>query len=114
MDTNAIRIELVTAAAGAAMDKFNEFGQTDMVGACGFAWVTIRPKNKGNTKLGKDERKILAKLGFEKDWTGKSYQLWNPADYSGQNVDIKEAGAKAAAKVLQKYGFDAYSNSRLD
>ena len=114
MDTNSIYIEMTEAAVNAAMDKFNEFGQTDMVGACGFAWVTINPKHKGNTKLGKEERKVLAALKFEKDWTGKSYQLWDPANYSGQNVDIKEAGARAAAVVLRKHGFDAYAGSRLD
>jgi hypothetical protein len=26
-------------------------------GACGFAWVKIQPEHKGNTKLGKIERK---------------------------------------------------------
>jgi hypothetical protein len=31
-----------------------------------------------------------------------------------QNVDTLEAGAEAAAKVLRKYGFEAYSGSRLD
>jgi hypothetical protein len=31
-----------------------------------------------------------------------------------QNVDTLEAGADAAAKVFQKYGFEAYAGSRLD
>jgi hypothetical protein len=31
-----------------------------------------------------------------------------------QNIDCKEAGAQAAAKVLQKYGFTAYAGSRMD
>jgi hypothetical protein len=53
-------------------------------------------------------------LGFSKDWTGKSYQFWDPARYGGQNIDIKEAGAIAAANVLKKYGFNAYAGSRLD
>ena len=114
MDTITIRIEVHAAAVKAANEQFVKFGRTDMIGACGFAWVTIRPKHKGNTKLGKDERKVLSELGFEKDWTGKTYQLWDPAHYSGQNVDIKEAGARAAAVILRNYGFDAYSGSRLD
>ena len=35
--------------------------------ACGFAWVTVYPKHKGNTKLGKEERKVLTALGLKKD-----------------------------------------------
>ena len=57
---------------------------------------------------------ILKQLGFEKDWTGKAYQIWNPSKSHVQNIDIKEAGAIAAAKVLKKYGFEAYAGSRLD
>ena len=83
-------------------------------GACGFAWVTVTPEHKGNTKLGKAERRVLEKLGFRKDWTGRSYQLWNPSKYGTQNIDTLEAGAQAAAKLLQQYGFKAYAGSRLD
>lgn len=114
MDINAIRNEMVTAAKDASNAMFVRFGSTDQIGACGFAWVTVFPANKGNTKLGKAERKVLEALGFRKDWTGKAYECWNPAEYHGQNIDIKEAGANAAADVLRKYGFRAYSNSRLD
>jgi hypothetical protein len=31
-----------------------------------------------------------------------------------QNIDTLEAGAEAAAKVFEKYGFQAYAGSRLD
>jgi hypothetical protein len=31
-----------------------------------------------------------------------------------QNIDTLEAGAEAAAKVFEKYGFRAYAGSRLD
>jgi hypothetical protein len=31
-----------------------------------------------------------------------------------QNIDTLEAGAEAAARVFEKYGFQAYAGSRLD
>ena len=80
----------------------------------GLLGLPIYPEHKGNTKAGKAERKIIEQLGFTKDWTGKAYQLWDPARYGGQNIDIKEAGAVAAADVLKRHGFKAYAGSRLD
>lgn len=114
MDINSIRNEMRAAAKAASDEMFRRYGSTDMVGACGFAWVTIYPAHKGTTKLGKAERKVLAELGCKLDWTGKRFELWNPSEYPGQNVDIKEAGAAAAARVLQAHGFNAEPNSRLD
>lgn len=114
MNIKAIREEMKAAAKAASDDMFKQFGSTDMTGACGFAWVTVYPKHKGNTKLGKAERKEFEELGLSLDWTEKRYQIWNPADYNGQNVDIKEAGARAAAEVLRRYGFKAEASSRLD
>lgn len=114
MDIEAIRTEMITEAKNAANKFFDErLGGVDRY-ACGFAWVTVYPKNKGNTRDGRAEREVLAKLGLEKDWTGKAYQMWNPSGHGCQNVDTKEAGAIAAAVVLKKYGFNAYMGSRLD
>jgi len=114
MDLNAIRNEFTLAAQTAAKAYADKhYGGNDS-GACGFAWVTVYPANKGNTKLGKAERQILKELGFKQDWTGKAYQVWDPARWPGQGVDIKEAGAVAAAAVLKKYGFKAYADSKLD
>lgn len=109
-----IKAEMLTEAKQAA-DKFfqEKLGGVDAY-ACGFAWVTVYPEHKGNTKEGKAERKVLAELGLEKDWTGKAYQIWNPSGHYCQNVDTKEEGARAAAAVLKKYGFKAYAGSRLD
>jgi hypothetical protein len=76
--------------------------------ACGFAWVNIYGI-KGNTKLGK----ALKEAGIRQDYT-KAFSIWNPSGHNCQNVDTKEAGAEAAAKVFQKYGFQAYAGSRLD
>lgn len=97
-------------AAFVAADKFfkEKLGGQDQY-ACGFAWTSIYGV-KGNTKLGK----MLKAAGVRKDWSGKAFQLWNPADYRCQNIDTLEEGARAAAEVLTKYGFTAYAGSRLD
>ena len=75
---------------------------------CGFAWVNIHGV-KGNTKLGRN----MKAAGIEQDYT-KAFQIWNPANINVQNVDVKEAGASAAAKVFESFGFKAYAGSRLD
>lgn len=114
MDINAVRNEVRDAAFKAADRFFKEkLGGEDKY-SCGFAWVTVFPNCKGNTKPGKAERAVLEQLGFKKDWTGKAYQMWNPSGYACQNIDTLEEGAKAAADVLKKYGFNAYPGSRLD
>ncbi len=51
--------------------------------------------------------------GIEKSYSG-SHQIWNPAGVNVQNVDVKEAGAEAAADVFESFGFKAYAGSRLD
>ena len=81
---------------------------------CGFAWVTVYPEHKGNTRAGKAERAVLSAMGFRKDWTGKAYELWNPTGYAGQSMDVMEAGAQAYAEVLRGAGFKAYMGSRAD
>ena len=112
MDNVAVKNEMLAAARAAADAKFAEIGGD--IYACGFAWVTVYPKHKGNTKLGKAERVTLREMGFELDWTDKAFQYWNPSNHSCQNVDTKEAGARAAAKVLKAHGFAASAGSRLD
>ena len=110
----AIRNEMLEQAHTVAMDTLNtRYGGKDSY-ACGFAWVTIYPEHKGNTRDGRAERKLYEAMGFRKDWTGRAYEYWNPSKWPGQNVDVKEAGARAAADVLRKYGFAAYAGSRLD
>ena len=78
------------------------------LGYCGFAWVNIYGI-KGNTKLGR----AMKQAGYTKDYTG-AYQIYNPAGYGGQSMDVKEAGARAAAKVFEQYGFTAYPGGRAD
>ena len=110
----AVANEAITAAYAAA-DKFfqEKLGGEDKY-ACGFSWVTVFPEHKGNTRLGKAERKILLDMGFQKDWTGIGYRLWNPSKFGCQNVDTLEAGSRAAAKVFSEYGLRAFAGSRLD
>ena len=97
------------AEAFRAADEFfkDKLGGRDQF-SCGFAWVDIFGI-KGNTKLGK----AFKAAGVRKSYTG-SYQIWNPAGLGVQNIDTLEAGAEAAAKVFEKYGFQAYAGSRLD
>ena len=102
---NAIVVEAMTEARQAAEAALAKYGDRD---ACGFAWVNIYGV-KGNTKLGK----MLKAAGVRQDYT-KAFQLWNPSKLGVQSVGILEAGADAAAEVFKKYGFTAYSGSRLD
>lgn len=104
----AIVVEAKQAAYQAAMEFFyDKLGGQDQY-ACGFAWVNIYGI-KGNTRLGK----ALKAAGIRQDYT-KAFQIWNPSGMNCQNVDTKEAGAEAAARVFEKYGFTAYAGSRLD
>ena len=104
--------EIVTEAKAAAYQAAMKFFYDTMngrdSGACGFAWVNIWGI-KGNTKLGK----MLKAAGVRQDYT-RAFQIWNPAAMGCQNIDTLEAGADAAAKVFTKYGFTAYSGSRMD
>ena len=114
MNMEQIRAEVKAKAFAAADNYFKTvLGGVDRY-ACGFAWVTVEPEHKGNTRLGRVERATLVSLGLRKDWTGRAYELWNPAGYSVQNVDTLYAGARAAADVLRGYGFRASAQSRLD
>ena len=114
LDTQAIVTEMTVAAQAAAQEFANQRFDGRDGGACGFAWVEVYPESKGNTKLGKMERQLLKAMGFRPDWTGKAFQVWDPAKWPGQSIDCKEAGAVAAANVLKKHGFKAYAGSRLD
>ena len=103
---------IVTEAKQAAEQAARTFFQEKLGGrdqfACGFAWVDIYGV-KGNTRMGK----AFKAAGIRKSYTG-SYQIWNPAGLGVQNIDTLEAGAEAAAKVFERYGFKAYAGSRLD
>jgi len=109
-----VRLEAFAAAAVSTQNYIDEVLKGEDAYSCGFAWVTVQPKHKGNTKEGRQERKIFAALDLQKDWTDKRFQWWNPSKSYFQNIDCKEQGAIAAAKVLKAYGLDAWMESRLD
>ena len=60
-----------------------------------------------------DADMVIKAAGVRQDYT-KAFQLWNPAKMGVQSVGILEEGARAAAEVFRKYGFEAYAGSRLD
>jgi hypothetical protein len=114
LDYNAIKQEAQELAHKTGQAFLDTYYDGHDAGMCGFAWVNIRPANKGNTKAGREERCVLRAMGFELDWTGKEFQWWNPSGLGCQNVYAKMRGAREAAKVLQGYGFNAYAGWRLD
>lgn len=65
---------------------------------------------KGNTKIGR----ALKNIGVDLNQYKKVFEIWNPSGYACQNVDTLYAGAKAAAEVLNYYGFTTYADHRLD
>ena len=113
MDYSQTQIEnILTEAKIAAREAAEKFFQEKLGGvdqfSCGFAWTEIYGI-KGNTRLGK----AFKAAGINKNYSG-AYSIWNPAGLGVQNIDTLEAGAEAAAKVFEKYGFRAYAGSRLD
>lgn len=86
-----------------------QIGPTQVVdeGACGFAYVIIRPaRGKLVTWLKKND---IGYKGYQGGW-------WiSMSAYTGsQSVERKEAGARAFAQVLKDNGLTAYTESRLD
>jgi hypothetical protein len=97
------------AAQQAVQAMYDEHGG-DQIGACGFGFVNIYGV-RANSKVGK----ALKQVGFRKEEWNRSFQLWNPGGYGGQNVDIKEAGARAYANKFKEItGIEIYPGSRLD
>lgn len=104
--------DIVAEAKAEARKAADQYFQTQLGGvdqyACGFAWVNIFGI-KGNTKLGR----AMKAAGIRQDYS-KAFTIWNPSEHGAQNIDTKEAGARAAAQVFERYGFRAYAGSRLD
>lgn len=97
----------INVAEAASRDKYREIGGDRY--ACGFAWVDVYV-DRTNSKQAKE----LIAAGFKKDYKPKCLSMWNPGQLNVQNIDIKEAGAEAAASFLRKLGLNAYAGSRLD
>jgi len=74
-------------------------------GACGFAWVKIRPANSKMARWLKAQNK-----GY-KSYSGG----WDVSIHEfGQSVERKRAAAVAMADVLRANGIDATPHDRLD
>lgn len=105
----------IAAAKKAAQDYLDEHLGGEDNYPCGFARVVYYPQSKGNTIDGRNERRLIESIGFEKDVYGKSYELSNPSGSYCQNVDVKYAGAKEYAKILGAVtGIKVYATERLD
>ena len=75
-------------------------------GACGFAWVNVRP---GGSSFA---RWLIANGKARRDSYLGGVTVWVP--YFGQSLARKEAYAVAYAHVLQEAGIQARADSRLD
>ena len=106
MNVQAIYTEAQQAAIQAENNYLAQYGENPY---CGFAWVDVFV-DRTNSK----EAKGLLSVGFRKDYRPKTLNLWTCGNYHGQSMDVKEAGARAFAEVLTKYGFRAYMGSRAD
>lgn len=109
-DLKGIIDEAKAAANKATVQYLKENGEGY---PCGFAWCTIHSfdgkKLKGNTRIGK----ALKAAGVEQNYN-REFEIWNPSGHGTQDVYAKDEGARAAALVFCKYGFQAYPGSRLD
>lgn len=83
-------------------------------GACGFAWVTIKPARGQFVAWLKSNH--LGSSAY-----GGGWQLWSSACVLesrsaelGQSMQLKEAACHAFAEVLRSYGLNAYAGSRMD
>ena len=74
-------------------------------GACGFAWVVIRP---GNSSLARH----AVRQGIGSSHYRGGISIW--IDDHGQSVDRKRNHARAYADILRGEGINAYAESRLD
>ena len=81
-------------------------------GACGFAWVKIRPANSAFAKWAKTQPRTGEYLEPRKDSYEGGLCVW--ITVGNQSIQKKEAYAHAMAKVLREAGINAYPMSRLD
>ncbi len=99
------------AAALAAVDDFYAKHGEPMY--CGFGNVLIRPAQGPFVKYLKGVK--IGSNGWNGGWSISSYDIMRGHDLCGtQSMSIKEEACDAFAKVLEKYGMTAYSQSRAD
>lgn len=74
-------------------------------GPCGFAWVWF----PGNKPFGK----FMKKMGYARSAYPRGLSYW--VSEGGQSLQLKEAYARAYAKVLKDAGVEGvYADSRMD
>ncbi len=95
---NAMPIPMYVIDQGIPIDRIDD-------GACGFAWVTVRPANSSFAIWAK-------KQGLMRPMYGGGVTYW--VSQFGQSVDRKSAFAGAFAKVLRENGIQATAGDRLD
>jgi len=80
---------------------------------CGFGNVNIRPARGSFVKYLKDNK--IGDSGWNGGYTISSYDIMRGHELCHtQSMSIKEEACDAFAKVLEKYGITAYSQSRAD
>ncbi|KKK92719.1 hypothetical protein LCGC14_2700090 [marine sediment metagenome] len=99
---------IVGEAAGLDSDEFKEGATLYRVdeGACGFAWVNVRP---GTSRFARWLKKMSH--GRTDPYAG-GVTIW--ISEHGQSVARKEAHAQAMAEVLREAGVKCFADSRLD
>ena len=81
---------------------------------CGFANVAIHPARGRLVKYLKEVN--VGSSGYRGGWRISYYDMMPKGHRYGhtQSMDIKEEGCTAFAKALEKYGIEAYMESRAD
>ena len=106
----------VPIVVGEAIGLSNEIDESKPTyfiegGVCGFASVIIKPaRGKFVTELKK------RKIGGAHYYGGYSVSSWEfaPSIRRDQSYERAFAAAKGAVEVLEKYGINAYVDSRID
>ena len=91
-------IPMYVISQGIPIDRIDD-------GACGFAWINVRPANSSFAIWAK-------KQGLMRPMYGGGVTYW--VSVFGQSVDRKAAFAGAYAKVLRENGIEATAGDRLD
>ena len=81
---------------------------------CGFANVKIVPARGRLVKFLKEME--IGSNGYKGGWRVSYYDMMPKGHRYGhtQSMDIKEEGCRAFADALEKYGIEAYMESRAD
>ena len=107
--------DMLSDAKKACLSAVDEFvvknGETMY---CGFANVSIHPARGRLVKFLKEME--IGSNGYRGGWRISYYDMMPKGHRYGhtQSMDIKEEGCNAFADALEKYGIEAYMESRAD